>query len=246
MGCISPQSPSSYFILEQEQSSKFENHPAHPNQEYWSLLDGDDHGTWVDARLTPLGESQACTARAAWQKQIERGVPAPQSYYVSPLNRCCRTAQITFEGMGLPLTMPFRPIVKEVCRFERYYRHRVGWYGRVDGLQLLRETMGLHTCDRRSRASDIAAEFAEYRFEAGFSEEDLLYDPEVRETNEERDQRLACLLEDIFVNDESIFISLTAHSGAITSILEVVGHRRFPLATGAMIPVVVKGVMKEA
>lgn len=117
MGCISPQSTlsSSYFIS-LNQSSKFENHPAHPNQEYWSLLDGDDHGTWVDARLTPLGESQARTARAAWQKQIERGIPAPQSYYVSPLNRCCRTARITFEGVGLPLTMPFRPIVKEVCR----------------------------------------------------------------------------------------------------------------------------------
>lgn len=106
--------------------------------------------------------------------------------------------------------------------------------------------MGQHTCDRRSRASDIAAEFADYRFESGFSEEDLLYDPKIRETNEERNQRLACLLDDIFANDESVFISLTAHSGAITSILEVVGHRRFPLATGAMIPVVVKGLMKEA
>lgn len=33
---------------------------------------------------------------------------------------------------------------------------------------------------------------------------------------------------------------MTAHSGAITSILRVVGHRPFRLATGAVIPVFVK------
>jgi hypothetical protein len=48
------------------------------------------------------------------------------------------------------------------------------------------------------------------------------------------------LLNDIFDTDENVFLSLTAHSGAITSILQVVGHRKFPLATGAVIPVVVK------
>lgn len=87
---------------------------AHQNQEYWSLLDGDEYGTWVDARLTELGESQAEIARSVWKKQMEMHIPAPQSYYVSPLNRCCRTAQITFEGVGLPGTSPFRPVVKEV------------------------------------------------------------------------------------------------------------------------------------
>lgn len=112
-------------------------------------------------------------------------------------------------------------------------------------VQLLRETMGQHTCDSRSRASEIQAEFPEFQFEAGFSEEDLLYDPKTRETNEERNRRLACLLDDIFTHDDNVFISLTAHSGAITSILEVIGHRRFPLATGAVIPVVVKGVLED-
>lgn len=105
--------------------------------------------------------------------------------------------------------------------------------------------MGQHTCDRRSKASEIADEFPEFELEAGFSEEDLLYDPETRESNDERNARLACFLDEIFWADENVFLSLTAHSGAITSILEVIGHRRFPLATGAVIPVVVKGVMKD-
>lgn len=99
--------------------------------------------------------------------------------------------------------------------------------------------MGQHTCDRRSTASEIAEEYPEYKFEAGFPEEDMLWDPKVRESNEHRNDRLHNLLNDIFARDESTYISLTAHSGAITSILEVLGHRRFPLATGAVIPVLV-------
>lgn len=106
--------------------------------------------------------------------------------------------------------------------------------------QLLRETMGQHTCDRRSSATAIAAEYPHYRFEDGFEEEDLLWDPKIRESNEDRNKRLSCLLGDIFSTDDSIYVSLTAHSGAITSILEVLGHRKFALATGAVIPVLVK------
>ena len=83
-------------------------------QEYWSLLEGDEYGTWADARLTDIGISQARTARAAWEEQIEQGIPTPESYYVSPLIRCCATAKVTFNELGIPLTEPFQPIIKEV------------------------------------------------------------------------------------------------------------------------------------
>jgi hypothetical protein len=99
--------------------------------------------------------------------------------------------------------------------------------------------MGQHTCDRRSTATEIAAEYPQYRFEDGFKEDDLLWDPEIRESNVHRNERLNRLLHDIFATDENTYISLTAHSGAITSILEVLGHRTFALATGAVIPVLV-------
>jgi hypothetical protein len=100
--------------------------------------------------------------------------------------------------------------------------------------------MGEHTCDRRSTKTAIEADFPRYRFEPRFPEEDELWDAKVRESDEHRDRRLRELLNDIFDTDENVFLSLTAHSGAITSILQVVGHRKFPLATGAVIPVVVK------
>ncbi|KAI2792865.1 putative phosphoglycerate mutase [Penicillium oxalicum] len=169
--------------------------------EYWSLQDGDEHGPWIDAHLTATGIAQAQTAHDAWAKQLALGMPFPESFYVSPLHRCCQTAQVTFGGLRSPGTHLFQPLVKE---------------------------------------SAIAAEFPRYRFEPGFTEQDELWDPKIRESDELRNKRLKDLLRDVFASDENIFVSLTAHSGAITSILEVTGHRKFPLATGAVIPVVVK------
>lgn len=87
-----------------------------PVKEYWSLLDGDEYGTWLDAHLTEVGIAQAQTAHDTWARQLELGIPPPQSYYVSPLHRCCQTAQVTFEGLDMPLTNPFQPLVKEVRR----------------------------------------------------------------------------------------------------------------------------------
>ncbi|OJJ33802.1 hypothetical protein ASPWEDRAFT_173235 [Aspergillus wentii DTO 134E9] len=185
---------------------------------YWSLQDGDENGTWVDSRLTAVGISQAETAHKAWEKQIEQNIPPPQSYYVSPMNRCLATATVTFKGLKMPLTEPFQPTIKE----------------------LLRETIGLHTCDKRSPKSTIEAEYPLFKIEPSFSEEDPLYDSKLRESNTARDARLLEFLRHIFATDANTFISLTAHSGAITSILEVIGHREFALATGGVIPVVVK------
>lgn len=39
---------------------------------------------------------------------------------------------------------------------------------------------------------------------------------------------------------DEAFVSVTAHSGEISSILRVLGHRTFSLSTGAVIPVLVK------
>ncbi|KAF7588729.1 hypothetical protein BBP40_005290 [Aspergillus hancockii] len=185
---------------------------------HWSLLDGDETGNWVDARLTEVGINQAKTANKAWKKQLEDKIPHPQAYYVSPLNRCLATASLTFEGLGLPHTDPFRPLIKE----------------------LVRETLGLHTCDMRSSKTAIEKEYPLFRFEDGFAEEDPLYLSDLRESDTARDKRLRELLVDVFEHDDSTVISFTAHSGAITSILEVVGHRRFMLVTGGVIPVLVR------
>lgn len=84
-------------------------------QSYWSLQPGNDKWTWFDAKLTPTGTDQALTARKAWKKHLEKNrIPAPESYYVSPLMRCLQTARLTFEGIGVAGTKPFKPVIKEV------------------------------------------------------------------------------------------------------------------------------------
>jgi broad specificity phosphatase PhoE len=81
---------------------------------YWSLLNGNETMTWDDARLTGVGKNQAKVANGAWAKQIKNKVPFPESFYVSPLNRCLQTAYITFDGLDKDIVKPFRPVVKEV------------------------------------------------------------------------------------------------------------------------------------
>lgn len=77
-------------------------------------------------------------------------------------------------------------------------------------------------------------------FEKGFSEPDPLWESDYREPRAARRHRLSLFLDDIFANDENVFLSLTTHSGAIASILEAIGHRSFALETGGVIPVFVK------
>ena len=100
----------------------------------------------------------------------------PESYFTSPLHRCLSTAGITFSGLHLPARQPFDPEVKE----------------------LLREVIGIHTCDRRSSKTYIRTNFPTYRFEPGFAEEDELWRPEVRETHSIHDVRVAASLLPLF------------------------------------------------
>lgn len=183
---------------------------------YWSKLDGDGTLYWFDAHLTDTGKSQARAAGAFMREQIlSAHMPAPQNYYVSPLYRCLQTANLTWSDLKLPSdAQPFDPLIKE----------------------LMREVLGEHTCDKRSSKSVIARAFVGWRFEKGFSEEDKLWEAEHRETHEEHDVRTTEMLRELFERDAGTYLSLTSHSGAIASLLRVVGHQEFRLGTGESLP----------
>lgn len=156
--------------------------------------------TWADAHLTAAGIAQAEKANAFWTSQIRtQKIPTPESYYTSPLTRCCQTASITFSSLSslLPRAHPFVPTVKE----------------------LLREAIGVHTCDRRRSKSYIAEQFPGFVFEDGFAEDDPLWEADVRESNAAMDQRSKRVLDDVFGNDDTTYISISSHSGEIGSIL---------------------------
>lgn len=175
--------------------------------------------TWADADLTPAGISQAEVANAFWQHEITyQHIPYPQSYYTSPLTRCLRTANITFASLDLPVYYPFIPTVRE----------------------LFRESISIHTCDRRSNRTYIQERFPTYHIDPSLTEYDELWNGVTAETNAAQDARSKKVLDSVFGTDDHTWVSITSHSGEIASILRVLGHQAFSLNTGAVIPVLVE------
>lgn len=174
--------------------------PTHRLQKkcYWSLKDGNDTTTWADAHLTSAGIAQAQKANGFWSHLLTtQSIPAPESYYSSPLTRCLDTANLTFSNLPLPSNSPFIPTIKE----------------------LFREVTGVHTCDRRSSRSFIAERYPDWKFETGFKEEDPLWSATERESDEAMDVRSKTVLDDVFHNDRNTWISISSHSGEIGSLL---------------------------
>jgi len=174
---------------------------------------------WADAALTSLGEKQASEAATFWIDAFKTAkIPIPGTFYSSPLRRCLRTLEIAFAELVASQGRPFEPVIKE----------------------LLRERLGVHTCDRRSTRTWIQKNYPAFVIEDGLTEEDELWEPDVRETYDEHVKRTTELLGDIFKNDSSAFISATTHSGAIMSILRATGYGEIPVAAGAIFPLLVK------
>lgn len=186
---------------------------------YWAEANGNSTTSWVDARLTALGISQAQKANTYWTRLItEQQITPPMTFYVSPLTRCLQTAQTTFANLTLPQGHPYAPKIKE----------------------FLRESISTHTCDHRSNKTAIAAAFPGYTFDFDFSESDEFWNGVTAETNSAQDYRSTYVLDDIFSTDRHRIISFTTHSGETASLLRVLGHIPFSLGTGQVIPVLVK------
>ncbi|KAH9948825.1 phosphoglycerate mutase-like protein [Amylocystis lapponica] len=191
--------------------------------DYWSKLNGDGELVWgPDPLLTPLGISQAEDARSVWLAEVTNGIPLPEKCYASPLHRALSTWEFTFSGPGSFATERRSVLI----------------------LEDLREEHGVHTCDMRNPRSKIERNFPPptHGFEADFSEEDLIWRADERETKEHIKQRAATVLDRIFDEHQSVYISVTAHGGIINAFLAVMGRVPYPLPTGGILPLVVKGV----
>jgi broad specificity phosphatase PhoE len=194
---------------------------------HFSALEGDPDGimTWSDAHLTKEGQRQAREVNSFWRSQISsdgQKMSLPEKYFVSPLDRTLETAHLSFEGL-LPNDRNFDGIVMEK----------------------IREGTGIHTCDRRSTLTHIKQRYPQYNFDLDphLTENDGYFVPDGREPDSVLVARLRSFFDEL-VDGELVEglerISITSHSGAIGAMLKVFGHRDFPLATGAVIPVLVK------
>lgn len=181
---------------------------------YWSKLDGDGELTWgPDALLTPLGQSQALNAKAAWETELNAGIPVPQKFYSSPLRRALDTWTLTFTGAN-STTVPAntahtkrRVLILEVSldRFQEHGNLSI-MIDHVDYVsQNCREQYGVHTCDLRSSLSTLRTIYPPptYTFEPGFAENDPLWTPDERETTAHVALRATEVLNFIFAQPET-------------------------------------------
>jgi broad specificity phosphatase PhoE len=100
--------------------------------------------------------------------------------------------------------------------------------------------MTVHTCNHRSNRTYMEEMLPVLQFEEGFTEFDELWHADENETQDHMNWRARDVLEDVFTNDDNTWISVTAHSGTVTNLLRTLNHRAFRLATGQIIPVLVK------
>ncbi|ODN76564.1 hypothetical protein L202_05225 [Cryptococcus amylolentus CBS 6039] len=180
----------------------------------------DDLPWGPDPYLTPLGISQAQAINACWTAQAPLGAPVKQGemvWYCSPFTRTGQTLMESWKGL-------------------------VGDGSEVEVREDWRECYGLFVCDQRSTKSVIQERFPTFKIEPGFSEQDDLWKAEDRETEEHMQLRARRGLDRIFGAEgpEETYISITGHTAIFRNFLAVVGHQPYRLATGEMIPVVVK------
>jgi len=163
-----------------------------------------------------------------WKKQISENDLAdagamPQKFYSSPFTRAARTLELTWSDIVLNENNPPRPFVREKYR----------------------ETIGYHPCDKRGKISVLKENFPFIEVEQGMTEDDELWEADCREDESRgQDPRMRDALDDVFLHDKELFLSVTAHSGCIRSMVRATGHRLFKLYTSKMIPVAVKATLK--
>lgn len=271
--------------------------------DYWSLLNGDGNIVWgPDPDLTPLGIEQAKRNNIAWKKQIKsKNAPVPDIFFVSPFTRAVDTAKFTWMGIK-PKSLTFESSLTQNSNKNSKNTQTDSNSDSLDSqdstenpsekdslsyhslvVEDLRETIGVHTCDKRATKSEIHAKHTGLLFEPDFSEPDSLWTSDYRETPDEQNVRIKEFLSRLFDGSwryknavlglqqqnskptylsvdqnpfsgqtmenvhktvpellNSKYISVTAHSGTINSILAVTGHRKFDVSPGGMIPVLIK------
>lgn len=161
--------------------------------------------------------------RTFWEDAaVSLKLPLARRHYATPLARCLETCEMAFSELALPPgkgeVPPFKPLIKE----------------------LIRERLGVHTCDRRRTRTWIHENHPGFAIEEGFSELDQLWRPDVRETIEEHAARVEAFLDDLFASDDAPIISVTAHSGTILALYEVIGHPEVRVAPGAIVPILIR------
>lgn len=216
-----------FFLARHGQGFHNVAHTKYGNEawdDYWLKLNGDGELVWgPDPLLTELGEAQAEDNLRHWKEELALEPRIlPSRWYVSPFTRAIDTLEITWRDL---VDVPKAKVVT---------------------YESLRETMGVHTCDKRSPRSVIQKKYGLWlQIENDMPEDDIYWRADYRETVAEQAVRMNDSFQKIFNDSTDPIISVTSHSGSIRAQLLVAGHRAFGVGTGGMIPILVKATKHQ-
>ncbi|XP_048554193.1 phosphoglycerate mutase-like protein 1 [Triticum urartu] len=179
----------------------------------------------LDAQLTPLGWSQVDTLRehvtkSGLAKKIELVI-------VSPLLRTMQTAVGVFGGGNYTDGASASPLMVEGA----------GNSGRQPisslncppflAVEACREHLGVHPCDKRSSVTKYRTLFPAIDFSLIENDEDVLWEPDVRETNESVALRGMKFFDWLWTREEKE-IAIVSHSGFLYHTLNMYGKECHP------------------
>ncbi|TMW64806.1 hypothetical protein Poli38472_008973 [Pythium oligandrum] len=148
---------------------------------------------FLDADLTPFGINDAQSkGPPAVAVELAKGMPPVERVIVSPMSRAIQTAENFFTPGQGP-----RPFV---------------------AMELCRETLGIHTCDKRRPLHQIKEKFAGVDFSRITDEEDVMWQPNNRETDDELRARAKEFLVQLFDEVEERHVAVVTHSGFMSSV----------------------------
>lgn len=181
---------------------------------------------YLDADLTPFGISDAQRkGPSALAAERTNGMPIVERVVVSTLSRAIQTAEIFFADYSLPA--PNASFV---------------------GMELCREILGVHTCDKRVSLTKLKHKFPSVNFAFPGAEvqdeEDELWSPTHRETDAEIQTRAQTFLLQFFDAIPDRYVALVVHSKFIRSLYEMLrpGEADVYPANCEVIPMVLERV----
>lgn len=181
---------------------------------------------YLDADLTPFGISDAQNkGPSTLAAECAKGMPTIERVVVSTLSRAIQTAEIFFADYPLP------PQSQSFV-----------------GMELCREILGVHTCDKRVSLTKLKRKFprVDFAFKGAEvqDEEDELWSPMHRETDAEIQARVRAFLLQFFDAIPDRYVALVVHSKFIRSLYEMLrpGEADVYPANCEVIPMVLERV----
>ncbi|CAL5434232.1 unnamed protein product [Camellia sinensis] len=181
---------------------------------------------YFDAQLTPLGWQQVDNLRKHVQS---RGLfKSIELVITSPLLRTMQTAVGVFGGDGYTDKIDALPLM--VANAGNSDRPAISSLNSppIIAVELCREHLGVHPCDRRRSISDYQCLFPAVDFSLIESDDDLLWKANIRETKEELAARGMEFMNWLWTRKEKE-IAIITHSGFLFHTLNAFGNDCHPL-----------------